>query len=138
MTPTECSAPSLGLRSLASFCSSAVTLRIRGSASLSHEERVRRVVIPTQDRDGPAGNADLRWGAFCSTDNVRPIWPLAAATGLPEPEVDKALQALLLRREVQCDSYHPPGRGGQAARWIGSSREALWSVHLPPLRDRRP
>lgn len=63
---------------------------------------------------------------------------IAAATGLPEPEVDKALQALLLRREVQCDSYQPPGRGGQVARWIGSSREALWSVHRPPLRDRRP
>lgn len=53
---------------------------------------------------------------------------IAAAAGLDLATVDRALQRLLLARRVLCDSYDPPGRGGQAARFIGSHALPLWSL----------
>jgi hypothetical protein len=53
---------------------------------------------------------------------------IIVATALDAVVVDRALQALLFRREVVCGSYQPPGRRGQTARLIGSPCTPLWSA----------
>jgi len=48
-----------------------------------------------------------------------------AVTGLDAGSTDRALQSLLVRRDVVCDSYQPPGRGGQSAR----DPDVLYHLH---------
>ena len=55
---------------------------------------------------------------------------IASAAGLGNAAVDRALQSLLLRRLVSCESHERPGRGGQHARFIGEDRLPLWRAVL--------